>query len=164
MSDSLWPRGLHPARLPCPSPTPRTCTNSCTLGQWCHLTISSCYLPLLPSFFPSIIVFTNESVLHIRWPKPPDWSFSFSFSISSSNEYSGVNSFRIDWFDLLEVQGTLESLLQHHSSKASIWHSAFFLVHLSHSYITTEKTIALTRQNFVRKVMSLLFKMLSRLS
>ena len=123
--------------------------------------------PLLspsPAFnFSQHHLFTNESVLHIRWPKPSDWSFSFS--ISSSNEYSVLKSFRIDWFDLLAIQGTLNSFIQHYSSKASIlWHSAFFMVQLSHPYITTEKNIALTRQTFVGKVMSLLFNMLSRLS
>ena len=117
-------------------------------------------LLLLPSIFPSIRVFSNESVLHIRWPK----YWSFSFSISPSNEYSGLIPFRIDWFDLLAVQETLKSLLQYHSSKASILqHSAFFMVQLSHPCMTTRKTIALTRQTFVGKVMSLLFKMLSRL-
>ena len=122
--------------------------------------ILCCPLLLLPSIFPSIRVFSNESVLCIRWPK----YWRFSFSISPSNEYSGVISLRIDRFDLLAVQGTLKSLLQHHSSKASIlWHSAFFLVQISHSYMTTGKTIALTRWNFVSKVMSLLFNMLSRL-
>ena len=115
---------------------------------------------LLPSFFPSIRVFSNESVLCIRWPK--DWSFSFS--ISPSNEYSWLISFRINWLELLAVQGTLKSLLQHHSSKASILHhSAFFIVQLSHPYMTTGKTKALTRRTFVGKVMSLLFNMLSRL-
>ena len=117
-------------------------------------------LLLLPSIFPSIRVFSNESVLHIRWTK----YWSFSFSISPSNEYSGLISFRMDWFDLLAVQGTLKSLLQHHSSKASILQrSAFFIVQLSHSYMTTGKTIALTRWTFVGKVTSLLFNMLSRL-
>ena len=118
--------------------------------------------PLLlpPSIFPSIRVFSNESVLHTRWPK----YWIFSFSISPSNEYSGLISFRIDWLDLLVVQGTLKSLLQHHSSKAFIlWLSAFFIVQLSHPCITTGKTIALTRWTFVGKVMSLLFNMLSRL-
>ena len=116
-------------------------------------------LLLLPSIFPSIRVFSNESVLHIRWPK----YWSFNFSISPSNEYSGLIPFRIDWFDLLAVQETLKSLLQYHSSKASIrQHSAFFMVQLSHPCMTTRKTIALTRQTFVGKVMSLLFKMLSR--
>ena len=115
-------------------------------------------LLLLPSVFPSIRVFSNESALRIRWPKYRN----FSFSISPSNEYSGLISFSMDWMDLLAVQGTLKSLLQHHSSKASIlWHSAFFIVQLSHPYMTTGKTIALTRRSFVGKVMSLLFNMLS---
>ena len=113
-----------------------------------------------PSIFPSIRVFSSESVLHIRWPK----YWSFSFNISPSNEYSGLISFRMDWLDLLAVQGTLKSLLQHHSSKASIlWCSAFFRVQLSHAYVTTGKTVALTRRTLVGKVMSLLFNMLSRL-
>ena len=116
-------------------------------------------LLLPPSIFPSIRVFSSESVLHIRWPK----YWSFSFSISPSNEYSGSISFRIDWFDLLAVQGTLKSLLQHHSSKASIlWRSALFTVQLSHPYMTTGK-IALTRWTFIGKVISLLFNMLCRL-
>ena len=116
-------------------------------------------LLLLPSIFPSIRVFSNESVLHIRWPK----YCSFSFIISPSNEHSGLISFRMDWLDLLAVQGTLKSLLQHHNSKASIlqW-SAFFIVQLSHPYMTTGKTIALTRWTFVDKVISLLFNMLSK--
>ena len=117
-----------------------------------------CHLLLLPSVFPSIRVFFSESDLHIRWPK----NWSFIFSISSSNEYSGLISFRIDWFDLLAVQRILRSLLQLHSLKESIlWHSAFFMVQLSHPYMTAGKTIALTRQIFVAKVMSLLFNMLS---
>ena len=117
-------------------------------------------LLLLPSIFPSIRVFSSESALHIRWPKYG----SFSFKISPSNEHPGLISFRMDWLDLLAVQGTLKSLLQPHSSKASILrHSAFFIVQLSHPYMTTGKTIALTRQTFVGKVMSLLFNMLSRL-
>ena len=117
--------------------------------------------PLLlpPSIFPSIRVFPKESVLHIRWPK----YWSFSFTISPSNQYSRLISFRMDWLDLLAVQGTLKSLLQHHSSKASIlWHSAFFTVQLSHPYMTTGKSIPLTRWKFVGQVMSLLFIMLSR--
>ena len=120
-----------------------------------------CHLLLLPpSIFPSIRVFSNESPLHNRWPK----YWSFNFSISPSSEYSGLISYRMDWLDLLEVQGTLKSPLQHHSSNASIlWHSAFFIVQLSHSYMTTGKTITLTRWTFVDKVMSLLFNMLSRL-
>ena len=121
-----------------------------------------CYpLLLLPSIFPSIRVFSNESVLRIRWPK----YWSFSFSISHPNEYPGLISFRINWIDLLVVQRTLKSLLQHHSSKASILQcSAFFMVQLSHPYMTTGKTIALTKWTFVDKVMSLLFNMLSKLS
>ena len=136
---------------------------SCPLSQWCHPTISfSHLLLLLPSIFPSIRVFSNESVLPIRWPEY--WSFSFSFSISSSNEYSGLISFRMGWLDLLVIQGTLKSLLQHHSSKASFLRcSAFFIVQLSLPYMTTEKIIALTRWTFLGKVMSLLSNMLSRL-
>ena len=119
-----------------------------------------CDLLLLPSIFSSIRVFSNELFLRIRWP---DY-WSFSLSISPSNEYSGLISFRMDWFDLLAVQGTLNCLLQHHSSKASIlWCSAFFMVQLTHPYMTTGKTIALTRRTFVGKVMSLLLNMLSRL-
>ena len=125
-----------------------------------HLILCHPFL-LPPSIFPSISVFSNESVLRIRWPK--DWSFSFSISLS--NEHPGLISFRMDWSDLLAVQGTLKSLLQHHSSKASIlWCSAFFMVQLSHPYMTTRKTIALTRRTFAGKVMSLLFNMLSRLT
>ena len=116
---------------------------------------------LLPLIFPSIRVFFNESVLHIRWRK----YWSFSFSISHSNEYSRLTSFRMNWFDLLEVKGTLKSLLQHHSPKASILrHSAFFIAQLSHPYMTNGKTIALTRRTFVGKVMSLIFNMLSKWS
>ena len=123
-----------------------------------HL-ILCCPLLLLPSIFPSIRVFSDESVLHIRWPK----YWSFRFNISPSNEHLGLISFRMDWLDLLAVQGTLKSLLQHHSSKASVLqHSSFFIVWLSHPYMTTGKTIALTRWTFVDKVMSLLFNMLSR--
>ena len=122
-----------------------------------HLTLC-CPLLLLPSIFPSIRVFSNESALHIRWPK----YWSFRFSISPSNEYSGLISSRMNWLDLLAVQGTLKSLLQHHSSKASIlWRLVFFLVQLSHLYTTTGKTIALTIWTFVSKVMSLLFSLLS---
>ena len=117
-------------------------------------------LLLLPPIPPSTTVFSNESTLHMRWPK----YWSFSFNISHSNEHPGLISFRMDWLDLLAVQGTLKSLLQHHSSKASILRcSAFFIVHVSHLYTTTAKTIALTRRTFVGKVMSLLFNMLSRL-
>ena len=124
-----------------------------------HL-VFCCPLLLLPSIFPSIRVFSNESVLCIRWPK----YWSFSFNISPSSEHPGLLSFRMDWLDLLAVQRTLKSLLQHHSSKASILQrSAFFIIQLSHPYMTTGKTIALTRWTFVDKVMSLLFNMLSRL-
>ena len=124
-----------------------------------HL-ILCCPLLLLPPIFPSIRVFSNESALRIRWPK----YWSFSFNISPFNEHSGLSSFRMDWLDLLAAQGTLQSLLQHHSSKASILrHSTLFIIQLSHPYTTTGKTIGLTRQNFVGKVMSLLFNMLSRL-
>ena len=124
-----------------------------------HLVPCHPLLPL-PSIFPSLRVFSNQPILRIRWPK----YWSFSFSISPSNEYSGLISFRIDWFDFLAVQGTLKSLLQHHSSKASIsQRSAFFMAQLSHACMTTGKTIALTRWTFVSKVTSLLFNMLSRL-
>ena len=123
VSDSLWLHGLQHARLPCPSLIPGVYSNSCPLSQWCHSHLILCRpLLLLPSIFPSIRAFFNESVLRIRWPK----YWSFSFNISPSNEYSGLMSFRMDWLDLLAVQGTLKSLLQHHSSKTSIlWHSAF---------------------------------------
>ena len=127
ISNSLWPHELHHTRPPCSSPTPRIYSNSCPWSQWCHPTISSPSPP--PSIFPSIRVFSNESVLHIRWPR----YWSFTFSISQSNEYSGLISFRMDWLDLLAVQGTLKSLLQYHSSKASnFWHSSFFMVQLSY--------------------------------
>ena len=120
--------------------------------------ILCCPLILLSSIFPTIRVFSNEPVFHIRWPK----YWSFSFSISPPNEYSRLVSFRFDWFDFLAVQGTLKSLIQHHSSKASIlWHSAFFMVHLSHLYMTTGKTVALTTWTFVGKRMSLLYNTLS---
>ena len=124
-----------------------------------HLILCHPFL-LPPSIFPSIRVFSNESVLHVTWPK----YCSFSFSISPSNKYSGLISFRMDWFDLLAVQGTLKSLLQHHSSKASIlWCSAFFIVQLSHPYMTIGKTITLTRWTFVGKATSLFFNILSKL-
>ena len=142
VSDSLWTHGLQHARPPCPSPTPGACSNSCLLSRWCHPTVASCCpLFLLPSIFPSVRVFSNESTLLMRWPK----YWSFSLSISPSNKYSGLISFRIDWLDLLPVQGTLKSLLQHPSSKASIlWRSLFFIVQLAHPYMTTGKTTALT--------------------
>ena len=135
MSDSLRPHGLQHTRPPCPSPAPGVYSNSSPLSRWCHPTISSSVIPfsLLPSIFPSIRVFSDESVLHSRWPK----SWSFSFSISPSNEYSGLTSSRMCWLDFLAVQGTLKSLLQHHSSKAStLRHSAFFIVQLSNLYVT----------------------------
>ena len=144
MSNSLQPHGLQHARPPCPSPSPRVCSSSCPVNRWCHpkYLILCGPLLLLPSTFPSIKVFSNELVLCIRWPK----YWSFSFSISPSNEYSGLIPFRINCFDLPAVQSILKSLLQHHSSKASILsHSAFFLVQLSHADMTTRKNIALTR-------------------
>ena len=118
MSNSLWPHGLQHARLPCPPPTPRACSNSCPLSWWCHPNISSSVIPFSSHLqsFPASGSFLVESVLPIRWPK----YWSFSFNTSPSNEYSGLISFRTDWLDLLAVQGTLKSLLQHHSSKASI--------------------------------------------
>ena len=160
MSDSLWPHGLQHTRLPCPSSNPGVYSNSCPLSWWCHPTISSSVIPFSSCLqsFPasgsfSISQFFASSGQSIK---------SFSFSISPSKEYSGLISFRMDWLDLLAVQGTLKSLLQHHSSKASILRcSAFFIVQLSHPDMTTGKTIALTRQTFVGKVMSLLFNMLS---
>ena len=161
VSDSLWPHESPHARPPCPSPTPGVYPNSPASSWWCHPAISSS-VPLfyLPSIFPSIRVFSNESTLRMRWPK----YWSFSFSISPCNGHPGLISFRMDWLDLLAVQGTLKSLLQHHSWKASILLcSAFFTVQLSHPYMTTGKTIALTRRTFVGRVMSLLLNMLSRL-
>ena len=148
MLDSLRPHGLQYTRPSCPSPTLGAYSNSWPLTRWCHPTISSSVIPFPPtSIFPNIRVFSNESVLHIRWPK----YWSFSCSISPSNEHSGLISFRMEWLDLLAIQGILKSLLQHHSSKVSIlWHSAFFTVQLSHPYMTPGKTVALTRQTFVK--------------
>ena len=163
VSDSLQPHGLQHARLGFPVPH-----QLLEIAQTHVHRISDAIQPshpllsplFLSSIFPSIRVFSNESALYIRRPK----YWSFSFSISPSNKYSGLISFRVDYFDLLAVQGTLKSLLQHHSSKASIFqHSAFFTVQLSHPYMTTGKTIVLTGHTFVGKVMSLLFNMLSRL-
>ena len=135
MSDSLRPHGLKHTRPPCPSPTPGVHPNSCPLSRGCHLAISSSVVPFssCPQSFPaSGSFFSNESFLHIRWPK----YWSFSFSISPTNEYSGLISFRMDWLDLLAVQGTLKDLLQHHSSKASIlWCSAFFIVQSWHAVV-----------------------------
>ena len=161
VSDSLRPHEPQHARSPCHitnSWSPPNPTSIESVMPSNHL-ILCCPLLLLPSIFPNIRVFSNESAVRIRWPK----YWSFSFSISPSNEHPGLISFRMDWLDLLAVQVTLKSL-QHHSSKVSILqHSAFFIVQLSHPYMTTGKTIALTRQTFVGKVMSLLFNMLSRL-
>ena len=157
MSDSLQPLGLQPTRLTCPSPTPGACSNSCPLMPSNHLIL--CHHFLLPPSFPGLGSFLM-SQFFTMWPK----YWSFSFSIIPSNEYSGLISFRTDWFDLPAVQGNLKSLLQHHSSRASIlWYSTFFMVQLSHPCMTTGKTISLTRPIFVGKIMSLLFNMLSRL-
>ena len=140
---------MQHTRLPYPLPSPRACSNSCPSSWWCHPTISPSVVPFSSSIFPSFRVFSNESVLHIRWPK----YWSFIFNISPSSEYSGWISFRMDWLDLLAVQGTLRSLLQYHSSKASILPcSAFFMVQLSHPFMTTGKSIALTRWTFAGKV------------
>ena len=137
MSNSLGPYGLHHTRLPCPSLSPRVCPSSCPLNLWCHPTISSSVAPFSASVFPSIRVFSNESAVQIRWPK----CWSFNFSISPSSEYSGLVSFKMDWFDLLAVQETVKSLLQHLSSKALILQcSSFFIVQLSHLYMTAGKT------------------------
>ena len=148
MSDSLWPHGLQHTRLSCPSPTPGACSNSCPYSWWCHPTSSSSVIPF-SSCLPYFPASGNESVLLIRWPK----YWSFSFSISPSKEYSALTSFGIGWFDLLAAQGTLKGLLQHHNSKASLWHSAFFMVQISYLYMTTGKMIALTIQIFASKVM-----------
>ena len=161
LSTSLWLHGLQHTRLPCPSPSSEFAQTHVhrvsDAIQLCHLHHPFLFLP---SIFLSIRVFSNESALCIRWPK----FWSFSFSISPSSEYSGLISFRINWFDILVIWGTLKSLLQHHSSKTSIlWHSAFFMVQLSHLYVTTgKKTIALTIWTFLGKVTSLLFNILSR--
>ena len=155
--------GLRHARLPLPSPTPRACSNTCPWSQWCHPTISSSVVPFSSSLqsFPASGSFPMSQFL--AWGGQ-SIGVSNSVSVLPMNECSGLISFRMDWLDLLAVQGTLKSLLQHHSSKASIlWCSAFFIVQLSHSYMTTGKTIALTRWTFVGKVKSLLFSMLSRL-
>ena len=162
VSNSLRPHGLQHARPPCPSPTPGVHPNSCPLSRWCYVTISSSVIPFSSCLqsFPASGSFSRSQFFCIRWPK----YWSFSFSTNPSNEYSGLISLRMDWLDLLAVQGTLKSLLQSHSSKASILrHSAFFLIQLSHPYMTTGKTIALTRWTFISKVISLLFNMLARL-
>ena len=142
----------------CPSPTPGVYSNSCPLSWWCHHPLILCRpLLLLPSIFPSIRIFSNESVLHIRWTK----YWRFSFSISPSNKYSVLISFTMDWLNLLAVQGTLKSLLQYHSSEASVWSSAFSMIQISPMYKITRKTIALTICTFVSKVMSQLFNIQS---
>ena len=159
MSDSLRPHEPQHVRPPCPLPTPRVYPNPCPMSRWCHPTISSSVVPFssCPQSFPASES-SNELALHIRWPK----YWSFSFSISPSSEYSGLISFRMDWLDLLAVQGTLKSLPQHHHSKASIlWHSAFLMVQLSHPCMTAGKIIALTLWAFISKVMSLLLNTLS---
>ena len=153
MSDSLWPHRLQHAMLPCSSPAPRTCSSACPLSRWCHLNSLSSVIPFscLQSFpesgsFPDSGSFPVSQFFVIRWPK------YWSFSLSPPDEYLGLISFRMDWLDLLAVQGTLKSLLQHHSSKASILQcSAFFIVLLSHPYVTTGKSIPLTRWTFVSK-------------
>ena len=158
VSDSLRSHESQHVRPPCLSPTPRDCPNPCPLSQWSHPAISSSVVPFssCPQSLPASRS-SSESPLCIRWPK----YWSFSFSISPSNEHPGLIAFRMDWLDLLAVQGNLKSLLQHHCSKASIFRrSAFFTVQLSHPYMTTGKTTALTRWAFVGKVMSLLFNML----
>ena len=163
-SDSLQPHEPQHARPPYPSPTARVYPNPCPLSWWCHPTISSSVVPFssYPQSFPASGSFQNESALRIRWPKY--WSFSFNINPSNGHPGLPMNTFRMDLLDLLAVQGTLKSLLQHHSSKTSILQcSAFFIVQLSYPYMTTGKTIALTRWTFVDKVMSLLFNMLSRL-
>ena len=161
MSDSLQPHEMQHTRLPYPSLSPSLLRfMSIESAMPSIYLLLCCPLLFLPSIFPNIRVFSNELALHSRWPK----YWSISFGISPSNEYSALIYFRIDWFDLFAVQGTLKRLLQHHSSKASIlWRSSFFTVQLSHPYMTTGKTIALTRWTFVGKVMSLLFNMLYRL-
>ena len=159
MSKFLPSHGLQHTKLPCPSLSLGVCFNSCPSAMLSNHRILCCPLLLLPSIFPSIRIFSNKSSLRIRWPK----YWSFSFSISPSNEYSGLISFRIEWFDLLWVQGTLKSLLHHHNSKASVLqHSFFFMVQLSHLYTTTGKTMALTMWTFAGKVISLLLNMLYR--
>ena len=152
MCDSLWPHESQHTRPHCPSTTPRVQSNSHPSSRWCYPAISSSVVPFFscPQSLPAS-VFSNESTLPMRWQK----YWSFRFRISPSNEHPGLISFRMDWLDLLAVQGTLKSLFQHYSSKASILrHSAFFTVQLSHPYMTTGKTIALTRRTFAGKVMS----------
>ena len=163
MSNSLWLNGLQHARLPCPSSSPTACSNSCPLGWWCHPTISSSVIPFsscLQSFpasssFLMSLMSSSHQVVKV---------LELQLQCQSFHKYSGLISFRINWFDLFAVYGTLKSLLQHHSSEASIlWRSVLFIVQHSHPYMTTEKTIALTRWTFVDKAKSVLFNMLSRL-
>ena len=159
-SDCFPPLGLQHARLPCPSPASRACSDLSIESVMPSNLLILCRLPLLlSSVFPSIRVFSSESALRIRWPK----CWSFSFSISPSNDYLRLISFSMDWLDLLAVQGTLERLFQHHTSKASILQCSSFMVQFPHLYMTTGKTIALTRRTFAGKIMCLPFKMLSRL-
>ena len=162
VSDSLRPHESQHARPPCPSPTPGVHPDSHPSSQWCHPAISSSVVPFssCPQSLPASESFSNESTLRMTWPK----YWSFSFSIIPSKEIPGLISFRMDWLDLLAVQGTLKSLLQPYSSNASILRrSAFFTVQLSHPYMTTGNTVALTRRTLVGKVMSLVLNMLSRL-
>ena len=162
MYNSLQPHGLQHTRPPCPSPIPGACSNLCPSSRWRHPTSSSSVPSSSPAFnLPKIRVFFNESDLHIRWPN----YWSFSFSISPPKEYSGLISFTIDWLDLLAVQGTLKSpqIPQFFGGESILWLSALFIVRLSQPYMTTGKTMALSRRTFVSKVMSLLFNMLSRL-
>ena len=162
MSNSLRPHELQHARLPCPSQTPGACSNSCPLSRWGNPVISSSVIPF--SSWPQSLPAPGSFPMSQLFAWGGQSIGSFSFSISPSNEHPGLISFRMDWLDLLAVQGTLKSFLQHHSSKASVLLcSAFFIVQLSYPYMTTGKTIALTRRTFVDKVMSLLFNMLSRL-
>ena len=160
MFDSLWPHGLQNTRTPSPPLFPGVCSNLCPLYWYAIQPSHPRSSLLLPSVFPRNRVFCSELALHIRWPK---YYWSFSFSISPSNEYSGLMSFRMDWLDLLAVQGTLKNLLQHHSLKASVfWCSAFFMVQLSHLYMIAGEIIVLPIQTLVSKMMSLLFNTLSR--
>ena len=161
VSDSLWPQEPRDTRPPCPSVTPGVYPNPCPLCWWCHPTVSSSVVPFssCPQSFPASGSFQMSELCSSGTKY-----WSFSFNISPSNEYPGLISFRMDWLDLLAFQVILKSLLQYHNSKTSILqHSAFFIVQLSHPYMTTGKTIALTRRTFIGKVMSLLFNMLSRL-
>ena len=166
MSDSLWPHGPQHARPPCPSPTPRVYPNSFPLSRWCHPTISSSVIPFSSFNLSSAFNLSQHQGL-FKWVSSSHQvakRLEFQLQHQSFQWTPRLISFRMDWLDLLAVQGTLKSLLQHHSSKASVlWHSAFFIVQLSHPYMTTGKTTALTRRTFIGKVMSLLFNMLHKL-